>query len=136
MENNEIVRINYDADPKQEWERLAQHPFEYEINMRFLRRYVKLGDRVLDVGDGPGRYSIALAKLGCEVTLLDLSTENVRLAKEKASFSQEKLDEIDRQAQELTAWQQAPESPEDVAKLPILSLDQISPEPTLTETVE
>lgn len=85
MENNEIVRKNYDADPTREWERLAQHPFEYEINMRFLRRHVKPGDRVLDVGGGPGRYSIALAKLGCEVTLLDLSTENVRLAKEMAA---------------------------------------------------
>jgi len=85
MENNEIVRKNYDADPAREWGRLAQHPFEYEINMRFLRRYVKPGDRVLDVGGGPGRYSIALAELGCEVTLLDLSPENVRLAKEKAA---------------------------------------------------
>ena len=60
MENNDVVRKNYDADPEREWERLAQHPFEYEINMRFLRRYIKPGDRVLDVGGGPGRYSLWL----------------------------------------------------------------------------
>lgn len=84
MENNEVVRQYYDENPAREWERLAHHPFEFETNMRFLKRYLHPGQRVLDVGGGPGRYSLALAALDCDVTLVDLSPENVSFAKEKA----------------------------------------------------
>lgn len=84
MENNEVVRKYYDGNPAHEWERMTRHPFEFEINMRFLKRYLRPGQRVLDVGGGPGRYSLALAALGCDVTLVDLSPENVFFAKEKA----------------------------------------------------
>lgn len=84
MENNQIIREFYDKQSAYEWERLAQHPFEFEINLRFLKRHIKPGDRVLDVGGGPGRYSFALKELGCDVTLVDLSPGNVRFAEEKA----------------------------------------------------
>ncbi len=84
MENNESVRKHYDENPAYEWERLSRHPFEFEINLRFLKRYLRPGERVLDVGGGPGRYSLALAALGCDVTLADLSPENVRFAMAKA----------------------------------------------------
>ena len=68
MENNQIIREFYDKQSAYEWERLAQHPFEFEINLRFLKRHIKPGDRVLDVGGGPGRYSFALKELGCDVS--------------------------------------------------------------------
>lgn len=84
MENNEVVRNYYDENPAHEWERMTRHPFEFEINLRFLKRYIHPGQRILDVGGGPGRYSLALAELGCDVTLVDLSPENVRFAQEKA----------------------------------------------------
>ena len=84
MENNEAVRKHYDENPRHEWERMTRHPFEFEINMRFLKRYLRPGQCVLDVGGGPGRYRLALAELGCDVTLVDLSPENVRFAKAKA----------------------------------------------------
>lgn len=61
-------------------------------------------------------------------------TENERLAREKAAFSAEKLEEIRAQAQELANWQQTPDSPEDEARLPKLSLSEISPEPAFTGT--
>ncbi len=53
MENNEVVRKYYDGNPAHEWERMTRHPFEFEINMRFLKRYLRPGQRVLDVGGGP-----------------------------------------------------------------------------------
>ena len=40
------------------------------------------GDHILDLGGGPGRYSIELAKLGFKVTLTDLSEVLLRQAKE------------------------------------------------------
>lgn len=41
------------------------------------------GKSVLDIGGGPGRYSVYLAELGYDVTLVDLSEGNVELAKRK-----------------------------------------------------
>lgn len=79
----ETVRAFYEADARQEWERLERHPYEYAINMRMMRRYIRPGDRVLDIGGGPGRYALALAELGCQVTLVDLSEANVEFARQK-----------------------------------------------------
>ena len=83
MENVEIVRDFYDQEVLHEWERIAGRP-EFLLTCRFLDRYIRPGDRVLDIGGGPGRYSLYLARKGCEVTLLDLSPENVRFAGEEA----------------------------------------------------
>ncbi|HOJ47828.1 MAG TPA: class I SAM-dependent methyltransferase [Bacillota bacterium] len=78
------VREYYNNEVQNEWERLEKHFIEFELTKRFLNRYIKPGDRVLDVGGGPGRYSLYLAQKGCDVTLADLSEENVRFAQEKA----------------------------------------------------
>lgn len=78
------VRSYYDAAVEQEWHRLERVYFEFEINKRYIDRYIKPGDRVLDAGGGPGRYSLHLASRGADVTLLDLSPENVLFAKKKA----------------------------------------------------
>ena len=47
----------------------------------FIRRYVRRGDRVLDAGCGPGRFTVTVAKLGATVTALDLSEGQLELAK-------------------------------------------------------
>ena len=39
---------------------------------------------MLDIGGGPGRYSLHLAQRGCQVTLLDLSSGNTAFAAQKA----------------------------------------------------
>jgi len=44
------------------------------IHVRFLERFVKAGDRVLDAGAGPGRFTLELVRLGAEVVALDLSS--------------------------------------------------------------
>ncbi len=80
-----VVRDFYDGSAQAEWERLQRHPFEYELTCRYLDRYIKSGDKVLDVGGGPGRYALYLAEKGCEETLFDLSAGNIELAKQKAS---------------------------------------------------
>ncbi|MGN1075246.1 MAG: class I SAM-dependent methyltransferase [Eubacteriales bacterium] len=84
MEPIETVRAFYDANVEAEWNRIADQP-EFLLTARFLDRYVKKGDRVLDIGGGPGRYSLYLAEKGCEVTLFDLSEENVRFAEREAA---------------------------------------------------
>ena len=78
----EAVRKNYDLNAQKEWERLAGFSFEFEIAKRYLKKFMR-GKTVLDIGGGPGRYSVYLAELGYDVTLVDLSEGNVELAKRK-----------------------------------------------------
>ncbi|CAM4406937.1 methyltransferase domain-containing protein [Paenibacillus phoenicis] len=68
-----------------EWERLVRHRIEYDITRRYFDEYIT-GERlrVLDIGGGPGRYSIYLAEQGHEVTLLDLSKRHLEVARTKA----------------------------------------------------
>ncbi len=81
--NVRIVQEHYDSDVQYEWDRLERHPFEFEITTRRMNKYIKPGDKILDIGGGPGRYSIYYAIKGCDVTLVDLSPENVKFALKK-----------------------------------------------------
>lgn len=83
-ESLSTVRAYYDSNPQGEWNRLDEHPFEFALTTHMMDRYVKPGDSVLDIGGGPGRYSLYCAQKGCAVTLVDLSSANVALAREKA----------------------------------------------------
>ena len=42
-----------------------------------MDKYIRPGDRILDIGGGPGRYAIRFAQRGCAVTLVDLSPGNI-----------------------------------------------------------
>ena len=80
----ETVKAYYDENAVKEWERLENNPFEFLFTTYMMERWIKPGDRILDIGGGPGRYSIYFAQKGCDVTLVDLSEGNIALAKEKA----------------------------------------------------
>ena len=82
-DTTKIVRDYYDENAEAEWNRIAGRP-EFILTCRYIDRYARKGQRVLDVGGGPGRYSLYLAEKGCDVTLLDLSGANVRFAREQA----------------------------------------------------
>lgn len=43
-------------------ERLETHPFEFIFTTYMMDKYIRGGDRILDIGGGPGRYSIYYAK--------------------------------------------------------------------------
>jgi 2-polyprenyl-3-methyl-5-hydroxy-6-metoxy-1,4-benzoquinol methylase len=64
---------------------MERYPIEFAVTKHFINRYIRPGDKVLDIGGGPGRYSIYLAEKGCRMTLLDLSDENVAFAAAKAA---------------------------------------------------
>jgi SAM-dependent methyltransferase len=46
---------------------------------RMLEGYVRPGDRVLDAGAGPGRFTLELLRLGAHVTALDISPGQLEL---------------------------------------------------------
>ncbi len=57
---------------------------EYDITMTYIHRYAARGSRVLEVGAGTGRYSIALAKEGMEVTAVELVESNLAVLRENS----------------------------------------------------
>jgi len=79
-----IVRDYYNNCIEFEWNRIADRP-EFLLTCRMLGRYINPADKVLDIGGGPGRYSLYLAEKGCNVTLFDLSEENTKFAKKQAA---------------------------------------------------
>ncbi len=50
-------------------------------HLRILEGYVRPGDRVLDAGAGPGRFTLELLRLGAHVTALDISPGQLELLK-------------------------------------------------------
>ena len=96
-----IVQQFYDNCVQYEWDRLERHPFEFRITTHMMERYIKPGDKILDIGGGPGRYSLHFANKGCDVTLVDLSAENVNFALEKASEQHIKIKAIAADAREV-----------------------------------
>jgi 2-polyprenyl-3-methyl-5-hydroxy-6-metoxy-1,4-benzoquinol methylase len=85
----------YDENALSEWERLgARHRTEFGVTLRALGEFLpEAPAKVLDIGGGPGRYSIALAKQGYRVTLVDLSQESLDLAAQKSAAAGVKLDQ-------------------------------------------
>jgi len=61
---------------------LTQHGrVEYLTTMRYIARYVQPNSRILEVGAGTGRYSIALSRAGHRVTALELVQHNIDVLK-------------------------------------------------------
>jgi len=54
--------------------------FEFERTLSLIERTLPPPASILDLGAGPGRYTIALAQRGYRVTLMDLSPEHVEEA--------------------------------------------------------
>ncbi|MBP3588652.1 MAG: class I SAM-dependent methyltransferase, partial [Clostridia bacterium] len=50
---------------------------EFFTNTRYIERYLKPGDRILDVGAGAGEYSLYFARKGYEVCALELADANI-----------------------------------------------------------
>jgi SAM-dependent methyltransferase len=57
------------------------------VHLWHLRRQVRGGDHVLDIGAGPGRFTIELARLGARVTVSDISPTQLDLNKRKVQES-------------------------------------------------
>jgi ubiquinone/menaquinone biosynthesis C-methylase UbiE len=78
----------YDEYGESEWTRFedGRTPApSLDVHLDRLRRFVNAGDRVLEVGAGPGRFTVELARLGAQVTVSDLSPVQLELNRERVA---------------------------------------------------
>ena len=81
----EIVSGFYDgADENSRLTRSRHGQLEYFTTMSYIHRHAFSGAKVLEVGAGTGRYSIALAKEGMDVTAVELAESNLAVLRENA----------------------------------------------------
>ena len=78
----EYTAQHYDRYAEQEWDRhdaswAARTSFA--VHCRYLSEYVAPGQSVLEVGAGPGRFTIELAKVGARVQVAELSPVQLEL---------------------------------------------------------
>ena len=70
-----------DIDEDGRLNRSRQGQLEYITTMNYIHRYAKTGAKILEIGAGTGRYSIALAKEGYNVTAVELVESNLEVLK-------------------------------------------------------
>lgn len=72
----------YDEDSRTTRSRHGQ--LEYSTSMSYIHRYAAEGSKILEVGAGTGRYSIALAEEGMDVTAVELLESNLDVLRENS----------------------------------------------------
>lgn len=92
------LRRFYKISAQREWDRLErvnQGALEFAVNKAWIAKLLPpSGARVLDIGGGPGRYSIWLAQQGYRVILADLSPDLLDVAREKIAEAGVELEAI------------------------------------------
>lgn len=75
---------NYDEDGRL----LSKHgQVEYITTMKYIHKFLREGMRILEIGAGTGRYSIALAQEGYSVDSVELIEHNLSILKSKITAS-------------------------------------------------
>jgi SAM-dependent methyltransferase len=83
-----LVKEYYSGMGVREWRRLVRSPYnrlEFETTIHYLKKYLPKHGYLLDAGGGPGRYTVELAKLGYDLTLLDLTPDLLEIAKKQVA---------------------------------------------------
>lgn len=84
--DTEYIRRRYDEYAGREWERFERNPHSrvnFFIHRHYIQQYISEGDHVLDIGAGPGRFTIELARIGARVTVGDVSPVQLELNRQR-----------------------------------------------------
>lgn len=76
---------------------------EFLTTMKYIKKYIKSDDRVLEIGAGTGRYSHALAREGYDVDAVELVEHNIEMFKQNTQ-SNEKITITQGNAMDLSAF--------------------------------
>jgi ubiquinone/menaquinone biosynthesis C-methylase UbiE len=100
----------FDDYGEQEWTRFddgrTPRP-SLEVHFEHLRRFVGPGDRVLDIGAGPGRFTIELARIGAEISVADISSGQLEINGKRvasAGFGDRVLERVVADVLDLGHW--------------------------------
>jgi SAM-dependent methyltransferase len=108
-----VVRAYYASFGEREWQRLTNPDdgaVEFALTKELLATYLPPSGRILDLGGGPGRYTIWLAERGYQVILADLSPELLAIARTQiaaAGVSQQVEAVVEADACNLGRWADA-----------------------------
>ena len=84
---NEVEEIlnNYCNDYDEEARLIKDkaHCVEFITTTKYIEKYLRKGNRILEVGAGTGRYSIHYASKGYQVDSVELVNKNLEILKSK-----------------------------------------------------
>lgn len=79
---NSVIDFYNNYDEEGRLLRKSRMP-EYLITMKYIEKYLAPGAKIIEIGAGTGRYSIALAEMGYDVTAVELVPRNIEIMKKK-----------------------------------------------------
>lgn len=103
---NESERVNRTYDIFNEDSRLNHSKaarVEFLTTVHYLEKYLKAGDRILDIGAGAGEYSLYFAHKGYEVSALELADANIAAFRKKLT-SEDNIDLVQGNALDLSCY--------------------------------
>ncbi len=100
-----IVKSFYEeVDEEQRLQKSRHGQLEFRTTMEYIHGLVLDRAKILEVGAGTGRYSIALAKEGYEVSAVELLENNLKVLKENGQ-DLENLQAFQGDALDLSRWE-------------------------------
>ena len=76
---------------------------EFLTTMRYVEKYLRQGDRILEIGAATGRYSHALARQGYTVDAVELVEHNIEIFRQN-TLADEKISVVQGNALDLSAF--------------------------------
>ena len=90
---NEDVRLNHSKAAR----------VEFLTTVRYIEKYLKAGDKILDIGAGAGEYSLYFARKGYEVSALELADANIAAFRKKLT-PEDQIDLVQGNALDLSRY--------------------------------
>ena len=79
---NSVIGFYNNYDEEGRLMRKSRMP-EYLTTMKYIENYLSAGAKIIEIGAGTGRYSLALAEMGYDVTAVELVPHNIEIMKGK-----------------------------------------------------
>lgn len=76
---------------------------EFLTTIRYIEKYLKPGDKILDIGAGAGEYSLYFARKGYEVSALELADANIAAFRRKLK-PEDRIDLVQGNALDLSRY--------------------------------
>ena len=80
--SNSLLRQYYETHAEDERFSTRHGSVEFLTTLRYIEKYVRPGDRIIEIGAGTGRYSHELARRGFRVDAVELIPRNIEIFRE------------------------------------------------------